>query len=294
MSKIQEALKKIQGADHESHRGGQAEEQPLAQVTIPQAEEDVEPAPQLDNRLVVVDREQLRKAGLMAPEDQERHVAHQYRIIKRPILNLATGHAADRPEHANLVMIASALPGDGKTFNAINVALSIAVEKDNSVLLVDADVAKPHISKLFGLSDEPGLIDLLVQHDLDIESVVIKTDVPGLSILPAGHPHEFATELLASRRMAEAATRLAEAVPDRIVIFDSPPLLVTSESRVLASRMGQIVLVVCAGKTPQQAVVSAVDSLDSSKAINVILNQAGTILGEGGYGGYGYGYGVTS
>ena len=115
-----------------------------------------------------------------------------------------------------------------------------------------------------------------------------------ISILPAGHPHEFATELLASRRMAEAATRLAEAVPDRIVIFDSPPLLVTSESRVLASRMGQIVLVVCAGKTPQQAVVSAVDSLDSSKAINVILNQAGTILGEGGYGGYGYGYGVTS
>ncbi len=189
-------------------------------------------------RRVEVDRDLLRKAGLLAPEDQARYMADQYRLIKRPIVDLATGKAADMPEHANLVMVASALPGDGKTFNAINIALSIAVEKDTSVLLVDADVPKPHISNLFGIGDEIGLIDLLEDDSLTIPDAIFGTDVPGLSILPAGHSNEHATELLASRRMAAIAAQLSSGDPNRVVICDSPPLLATSESRVLASRMG--------------------------------------------------------
>ncbi len=292
MSKIQDALQKIQsaGTARAPKKISSGDTSQVAAIVLQPATEQDDLA-NYDGRLVEVDRSLLREAGLLAPEDQERFIADQYRIIKRPLLDLAAGVAADQPEHANLIMIASALPGDGKTFNAINIALSIATEKDTSVLLVDADVAKPHISDLFGLEDEPGLIDVLVDKTIQLSDVILRSDVPGLSFLPAGRRDEHATELLASRRMAKVVSELSEAVPNRIVIFDSPPLLVTSEARVLADRMAQIALVVCAGKTPQQAVRSAIDSLDSSKAINLVLNQAGTSFGDAAYGSYGYGYG---
>ena len=292
MSKIQDALQKIQSAGNarapkEVSTGDTSQ---VAAIVL-QPATDHDDLATYDGRLVEVDRSLLREAGLLAPEDQERFIADQYRIIKRPLLDLASGKAADNPEHANLIMIASALPGDGKTFNAINIALSMATEKDTSVLLVDADVAKPHISDLFGLEDEPGLIDVLVDKTIKLSDVIVRSNVPGLSFLPAGRRDEHATELLASRRMARVVTELSEAVPNRIVIFDSPPLLVTSEARVLADRMAQIVLVVCAGKTHQQAVRSTIDSLDSDKAITMVLNQAGTSFSDAAYGSYGYGYG---
>ena len=292
MSKIQDALRKIQsGAGSRQQKPVPAgETSRIAALTIapPEEEEDLE---NYDGRIVTIDRQLLRSAGLLAPEDQEPYIAEQYRIIKRPILDLMAGAYADKPEFANLVMIASALPGDGKTFNAINIALSMAVEKDTSVLLVDADVAKPHVSELFGLQGEPGLIDVLTDESLSVDNAIIRSDVPGLSLLPAGRSNPHATELLASRRMARMAAHLSESVPNRIVIFDSPPLLVTSESRVLASRMGQIALVVCAGKTPRQAIDSVLDSLDTDKAVNLILNQAGTSFADAAYGSYQYGYG---
>lgn len=292
MSKIQDALRKIQSSTSSASRPSVDAPQALQVATVVlEAAATTDVADNYDGRLVTVDRERLREAGLLAPEEQERFIADQYRLIKRPILNLATGIAADRPENANLVMIASALPGDGKTFTAINIALSIALEKDTSVLLVDADVAKPHISELFGMTGEPGLIDVLADKSSKIDRAIIRTDVAGLSLLPAGSQDDHATELLASRRMAQVVDSLSASMPNRVVIFDSPPLLVTSESRVLAGRMGQIALVICAGKTPQHAVVSAIDSLDQDKPVNLILNQAGTSFGDAGYGNYGYGYG---
>lgn len=292
MSKIQDALRKMQGSAKERpyESVDPADTSSIAKLIV----EDVEAFDDeetFSGRIVAVDRDLLREAGLLAPEDQERYIADQYRLIKRPILDLAMGGLADTPEHANLVMVASALPGDGKTFNAINIALSTAVEKDTSVLLVDADVAKPHISELFGLGDEPGLIDVLLDQSMSIGDAIVRSDVPGFSLLPAGKPHELATELLASRRMAAVVDELSRSVPNRLVIFDSPPLLITSESRVLASSMGQIALVVCAGKTPKHAVESAVDSLDEEQAVNLILNQAGTSFGDARYGQYRYGYG---
>ena len=292
MSKIQDALRRIQEGSRPSARKRiDTLETQVATVIMEQAVDNLAGAEKHDSRVVAVDRKLLREAGLLPPEDQERYIADQYRIIKRPILDLATDKFADKPLHSNLVMIASALPGDGKTFNAINIALSMAVERDTSVLLVDADIAKPHISDLFGLQSEPGLIDVLVDQNMSIQDVIIRSDVPGLSLLPAGRADEHATELLASRRMARFATELSESVPNRIVIFDSPPLLVTSESRVLASNMGQVAMVVCAGKTPQHAVISAISSLDEGQAVNLILNQAGSTIGDMSYGQFQYGYG---
>jgi exopolysaccharide/PEP-CTERM locus tyrosine autokinase len=297
MSKIQEALRRIQHTKStRSERPGPQSHDDDRVATLARVSGENSNGAEPSGKYLTVDRKALRAAGLLAPEDQEKFVADQYRIIKRPLLNIIAGKAANCPAHANLIMVASALPGDGKTFNAINLALSIAIEKDTSILMVDADVAKPHISKLFGVDDEPGLIDVLEDSELDVDSLIISTDVPGLSILPAGRRHQNATELLASRRMAHLAAHLSEKIPDRVVLFDSPPLLATSESRVLANSMGQIALVVCAGKTPQQAVLAAAESLGAEKATSIILNRARSGLGVDQFSGisYGYGYGYGS
>lgn len=307
MSKIQDALRKIQArpepqeeksapdslrvadgdADHASDSTGV-----LGRVSEELDDTGIRILPD-DGGLVNVDRAALRAEGYLAPEDQERRLADQYRFIKRPLLDNAFGSGADQAEHANLIMLTSALPGDGKTFNCINLALSMALEKDTSVLLVDADVAKPHISSLFGVDEQPGLIELLKDDNFSVTKAIMRTDVPGLRILPAGRPDEHATELLASRRMAKIVHELACTYSDRVVIFDSPPLLVTSEAQVLSSSMGQIAIVVRAGKTPQRAVIDALESLDKTKAINVILNESAGAGPVGGYGTYGYGFGES-
>jgi exopolysaccharide/PEP-CTERM locus tyrosine autokinase len=188
-------------------------------------------------------------------------------------------------------MVASAVPGEGKTFTSVNLAMSLAAERDLSVLLVDADVAKPHISSVLGLGKEPGLLDCIQNESLDVESLIVETDVERLSVLPAGPVTEAATELLASARMADIVRALGRADPNRIVVFDSPPLLLTSESRVLSTIVGQIVLVVTAGETPQQAVLGALSHIGEGKTIGLVLNQSvgdtGAQYQYPGYGSYG-------
>ena len=240
-------------------------------------------------RFVKIDRMRLRGAGFVPEENQERRFADQYRRIKRPILMQVQLMTAAHAPSARIVMMASALPGDGKTFTSINLALSIARERDVSVLVMDADVAKPHISRIFGIDQEPGLLDALADHTLDIDSLVLPTDVPGLSMLPAGRQHEAATELLASERMEQVIMRLTARDPRRIVLLDSPPLLLSSESRALVHVAGQVVLVVRAGGTPRRAVEEAIGYIGEGKPLGLILNQSLLALSEGyyGYGSYG-------
>jgi exopolysaccharide/PEP-CTERM locus tyrosine autokinase len=240
-------------------------------------------------RFVRIDRLRLRRAGFVPDESQERRFADQYRRIKRPILMQVQVLTAAHAPGARFVLMASALPGDGKTFTSINLALSIARERDVSVLIMDADVAKPHISRIFGIDQEPGLLDALADDEIDIESLVLPTDVPGLSMLSAGHRHEAATELLASARMNQVITRLMVRDPRRIVLLDSPPLLLSSESRALVQIAGQVVLVVRAGGTPRQAVQEAIGYIGEGKPLGLVLNQSLLALSEGyyGYGSYG-------
>ncbi len=237
------------------------------------------------NKMLLVDRRALRSAGLLPPENQERALADQYRHIKRPLIAAATGRGGQKLERGQLIMMASAMPAEGKTFTAMNLALSMAMEKDISVLLVDADVAKPHISRTFGVDAEPGLMDVLRDRNVSVESVVIPTDIPNLSVLPAGIRSETATELLASHRMEETVNHLAASDPGRVVLIDSPPLLLTSEARALAHWVGQIVVVIRAGFTPQQAVMDAIAFLGDDKSIGLVLNQSNTATP-----GYYYGY----
>jgi protein-tyrosine kinase len=166
----------------------------------------------------------------------------------------------------------------------------MAREKDHSVLLVDADVIKPHVSRLFGVEKEPGLLDLLANPDLDPRSLILPTDIPGLTFLPAGTAAENATELLASARMREVVAQLSAMDPSRVVLLDTLPILLTSESRVLATLVGQIVLVVKAGVTPQHAVADALNAIGEGKSVSLVLNQAELTGPMGYYYGYRYGY----
>jgi protein-tyrosine kinase len=242
-------------------------------------------------RRVEIDRAALRATGYLPDEDQDRRFADEYRHIKRPLLVTAfSGEDRTGQPSPRLIMMASALPGDGKTFTSINLALSLARERDTSVVLIDADAAKPHISEIFGVNEELGLLDALADSSINVASLVLPTDVKGLSILPAGRMREGATELLASGRMSEVARQVLARDPRCVALFDSSPLVLTSESRTLAPWMGQIVLVVRAGYTPRQALLEALDVLPEGQKVSLVLTQGRQgLLQGGGYNGHSYG-----
>jgi protein-tyrosine kinase len=226
----------------------------------------------------------LRAAGLLAVEDDEQRTAGEYRQIKRPLIAGALGRGIPAVPNGRIIMVASALPGEGKTFTSVNLAFNMALEKDTTVLLVDADLPKPQISRVFGVAKEPGLLDALLEDGKDVESLVMPTSVRGLSLLPAGRPDSTATELLASNRMERLLTNLVTADPRRIVLFDSSPLLLTTESRALASAVGQIVIVVRAESTTHQAVLDTLACIPEGKSVGLVLNQSRSSQAHGYYG----------
>jgi len=249
------------------------------------------PAPS-QSRQIVINMDVLVASGIVSPNAPRSQIADQFRVIKRPLIKNAMGKGASVLAHGNLIMITSAMPGEGKTFTAINLAMSIATELDNTVMLVDADVARPSMLRMLGLANGPGLLDLIVDESKDLSSFLLKTNIEKLTILPSGTPHPRATELLASDAMAHLLEDMATRYADRIIVFDSPPLLPTTESRVLATHMGQIVVVVQAGKTLQSEVKQALAAIEACPVKLMLLNKASTIF-EGGYGyGYWYGYGA--
>ena len=241
------------------------------------------------SRRVEIDLDALSAAGIVSPNAPRSQIADQFRVIKRPLIRNAMGKGPSSIANGNLIMVTSALAGEGKSFTAINLALSIATELDNTVMLVDADVARPSVLRVLGLPPSPGLLDLVLNESLDMSSVLLKTNIDKLSILPSGLQHQRATELLASDAMIRMLGTMASRYPDRIVIFDSPPLLLTTEARVLATHMGQIVMVVRAETTLQSDVQHALSHIEACPVKMLVLNQA-RAAAEGAYS-YGYGYG---
>jgi exopolysaccharide/PEP-CTERM locus tyrosine autokinase len=231
-----------------------------------------DPDTESPSRRVELNFARLRAGGFVTPDAGSTQIAEEFRVIKRPIIRNAIGQGAVK--HGNLVMVTSALPSEGKTFTSVNLALSIASEVDSTVLLVDGDVAHPSIPELLGAPHGPGLLDLLTRDNLDFADALIKTNVEKLSLLPAGSRHRRSTELLASEQMASLLREVASRYRDRIVIFDSPPLLATSEARVLATNMGQIVMVVAADATSQHAVNQALATVENCEIVLMILNKA--------------------
>lgn len=234
-----------------------------------------------------VDLGRLFAEGYVPELGQERRFADYFHRIKRPLITraLAVGSVRD----ARLIMVSGALPGDGKTFITLNLALSMARERDISLLLVDGDLPKARITRVLGLLGEPGLLGALRDEKLDVESLVLDSDLPGLSFLPSGGHPDGAAELLSSARMHDLTDRLLVRNPRRLVLFDSPPLLVSSEARALAQIPGQIVLVARAGHTPQRAVADAIAQVDKAKLQGLVLNDAYAGLAQAYYDYYGYG-----
>ena len=292
MSKIQEALRRLQkeGVRPDKKTNGDTNEtmRRLPKTVIPIAKKKKIAIDGVKHHL---DEQDLIHKGLLAPLDQAIPVAGEFRRIKRPLIDNAVKHGSGHENHMNLIMVASPLPGAGKTFCSVNLAASISLERELTVLLVDADVAKPHISAAFDLADKPGLIDLLEDESVSIDEVLIRTDLNDIQVLPAGRKHSQSTELLASERMEEVMHELATRYEDRLIVLDSPPLMITSEAQALASQVGQIALVVESGKTTEREIQEALELLDQDKAINFILNKS-LYSQTGGYYGGGYGYGT--
>jgi protein-tyrosine kinase len=305
MSKIVDALRKLQDERIEDGSEGPRKHRKIARIEqnnangTDQLDDSVvgPTASQRSSRIVTIDAGAMREAGLIAPEAETKLFEDEYRVIKRPILSNAFGRNSDTVERGYVVLVTSAIAGDGKTFTCINLALSLAREQDTSVLLIDADVPKPHISSLFDAQDEIGLVDYLDGSTSDMADIELQTNVDGLTIVPAGKSGENSSELLSSDRMLKMLEDVHRRDPRRIILIDSSPLLLTSESRAIASVAGQVALVVRAGITPKGAVSDAIATLDTGKPTNLILNQvrfgSRSSYYSGYYGGYGSAYGGT-
>lgn len=262
---------------------GLAEPPPAAAPVLEQPEEPV-----VLSRRVDLDLAMLEATGIVTPNAPRSHIADEFRVIKRPLISNAMGRGAAALAHGNLIMVTSAMAGEGKSFTSVNLAMSIAAEMDHTVMLVDADVARPSVLRMLGLPAAPGLLDLL-EGKAQMSDVLMKTNIDKLTILPSGTPHARATELLASDAMRALLEDISRRYADRIVIFDSPPLILTTEARVLATQMGQVVMVVQADKTLQADVQQALATIEACPVKMMLLNKV-RAEGKGSYG-YGYGYG---
>jgi receptor protein-tyrosine kinase len=268
-------------------------ESELKKLDDPVDQEIIDINKNIISKKVEINLTALAAAGYLTPNSPRTTAIDQFRVIKRPLLDNATGKGASLVVNGNLIMVTSSLPGEGKSFTAINLAMSLAMELNHTVLLVDADVARPSIMKKLGLEPAPGLLDLLLNKETELSDVLLRTNIPKLTLLPTGRPHPRATELLTSTAMAVLLEDLAKRYQDRIIIFDSPPLLLTTEARVLATHMGQILMIVQAEKTLQSQVQHALSTIEACPVKLMVLNQART-RGLGAYGyGYGYGYGYS-
>jgi Mrp family chromosome partitioning ATPase len=226
-------------------------------------------------RVASVDRERMRVEGFLLPEGTSGPLAEELRLVKRHLLHAIAARKGAARAKDRSVLIASGQQNEGKTFCALNLALSLAGEQEVDVLLVDGDFPKPEILSRLGIEDGPGLVDALLDPGADPESFVVRTDIDGLSVLPAGRQANNVPELLASERTREVLATLAAADPRRIILFDSPPALMASSAGVLASHVGQVLVVVRADQTVEADLKETIGLLSASSDIALVLNGAG-------------------
>lgn len=239
-----------------------------------------------EKKICHLDFRKLDESGFLTPMTRRRKLSEEYRILKRPVLMNAFSKGAAPVENGNLVVVTSAKAGEGKTYTAFNLAISMAMEMDTTVLLVDADVIKTSLSHQLGLGDEKGLMDLLNKSIGDVSEVILATDIPRLKILPAGKLPANPTELLSSKRMLELTRELASRYPDRVILFDAPPILETTEASAVIDLMGQVLVVVESSATTTDIIQAAVNQIDPQKVIGMILNKNRYAGASHYYGGY--------
>ena len=242
----------------------------------------------VSNTKIEIDLEMLAKKGFVSTNSDRQIINEEYRVIKRKLLDNAFGPLSKSLNNSNVIMVTSSRQGEGKTFTAINLALSIALEQDKTVLLVDADVLRPNIMKTLELKNEQGLMEYLLGDKENIAEVMCRTNLDNLRIISAGKSHHLSAELLASERMFDAVEEFANRYPDRIVIVDTPPLLGINETAILANLAGQALVVTEEFRTKLVDVENAVKHLNPEMAIGFVVNKTEQVNLEGG--GYGYYY----
>ncbi len=233
--------------------------------------------------------EDLEAEGMVEANGKRNQLSEEYRAIKRPILSAIDNAANSGLEHGNIIMVTSCVSGEGKTFSAINLAISIAMERDRTVLLVDGDVTNPSAGQKLGFKPhQPGLTDILLDTSLNINDVICHSDIPNLRFLPAGSAANHVTELLSSRDMHFLIDSLSARYRDQVIVFDSAPMLMTSEATVVADLAGQIVFVVGAETTTRGMVSDALKMVNNHSRVGFVLNK--TRKKQSNIYGYGYGY----
>ncbi len=244
------------------------------------------PAPLRTSRAVTLDLKALEKQGYLTPETMHLPRADEYRRIKRPLLVNAFSDAAKKVKNANLVAVTSSVAGEGKSYTSLNLAMSIATELDRTVLLVDTDVFKQSLTKTLKLSEHPGLTDFLRTEGADLADYLLRTNVPNLAFIPAGRLDYQIAELWGSGKMQQFMDELARRYPDRLVIFDTPPVLAHASTLVLTGLVGQVLMVVEAEKTDQHLVTESLRVLGDNVRVGLILNKSNQRESAD----YGYGY----
>lgn len=255
-------------------------------VSLNQPETIESSSASISRTTVSIDLAELERKNFVSLSSERRLINEEYRVIKRKLINNAFGGLSSTLKHPNLILVSSSRPGEGKTFSAINLALSIALEQDKTVLLVDSDVLRPNVSKTLNLKHEIGLTDYLQSDQIKVSDIILNTNIERLKIVTAGSPHHLSTELLASERMSMLVDEFASRYSDRIVIFDAPPLLGVNETSVMASMCGQAVIVVEENHSKLSEIEQAVSLLPKDIAVGFLINKAHRNQGKG----YGYGY----
>ena len=259
--------------------------QPVAPQPAPAPRPAMRPVHAGARKTAEIDLARLEQGGHLLPDASSSALAEETRIIKRRLLK-AIDARMDHDPRARVALIASGQTGEGKTFLALNLALSIAGEHERAVLLIDGDTSQPEIAARLGIDAETGLVDALADRGIDPESLVIDTDVEGLSILPAGRRERNVPELLASARTEEVLERLLAADPQRIILIDSPPALAASTASVLASHAGQTLVVVRADSTSEADLKETVGMLGGPTRLSLVLNSASLSIGGRRFGQY--------
>ncbi len=243
-------------------------------IGIGRATEDKKGASQKKEvKVEEVDLVTLREGGYITPDMPPNLMSEEFRIIKRTLLLNAFSKGMQKSKNSNVILVTSSNPGEGKTFCTINLALSVATEQDTTVLLIDADFSKPEILNRLGVAGGRGLMDVVADSELELADCLIRTNIPNLVLLPAGRQHNLTTELLASERMETIVNGIANRYPDRLVIFDSPPVLASSAASVLALYMGQTMFVIEAENTTEPQIKESLNMISACENINLLLNQ---------------------
>ncbi len=257
-----------------------------------------QPFARLDGEPFEIDAARLRHLGVYSPGASGGPQAYELRAIKRRLLRrIGFLQRAGRDPRAlrnagrqrNLILLTSTRPGEGKSFVAINLAMSLALEERIPVCLVDGDTARPRLRSYFGFSESPGLVDLIEQQDRDLASVSRKATGAPLSFVSEGARVSNPTEIFGSAAAKRAFARLSLSYPEGIVLVDAPPVLATTETVALARLVDEVVFVVEADSTPQPAIASALEEIiEVNPNVSLVLNRCLAPAGGSYYSAYEY------